>query len=35
MNRVIVVVFNERSQAFEGLDALKNFDREDALALQE
>jgi uncharacterized membrane protein len=35
MNRVIVVVFNERSQAFDGLDALKNFDREDALALHE
>jgi len=35
MNRVIVVVFNERSQAFDGLDALKNLDREDALALHE
>lgn len=35
MNRVVVVVFNERSQAFDGLDALKNLDREDALALHE
>ena len=35
MNRVIVVIFNERSQAFEGLDALKNLDREDTLALHE
>jgi uncharacterized membrane protein len=35
MNRVIVVVFNERSQACDGLDALKNLDREDALALHE
>ncbi len=35
MNRVIVVVFNERSQAFDGLDALKNLDHEDALALHE
>jgi len=35
MNRVIVVVFNERSQAFDGLDALKNLDREDALAPHE
>jgi uncharacterized membrane protein len=30
-----VVVFNERSQAFDGLDALKKLDREDALALHE
>ena len=35
MNRVIVVVFNERSQAFDGLDALRNLDHEDALALHE
>jgi|SRR5579864_790960 len=35
MNRVIVVVFNERSQACDGLDALKNLDHEDALALHE
>ena len=35
MNRVVLVVFNERSQAFDGLDALKNLDREDALALHE
>lgn len=35
MNRVIVVVFNERSQACNGLDALKNLDHEDALALHE
>ena len=35
MNRVIVVVFNERSQAFDGLDALKNLDHEDALKLHE
>jgi uncharacterized membrane protein len=35
MNRVIVVVFNERSQAFDGLDALRKLDHEDALALHE
>ena len=35
MNRVIVVVFSERSQAFDGLDALKKLDHEDALALHE
>jgi len=35
MNRVIVVVFNERSQVFEALDALKNLGREDSLILHE
>ena len=33
MNRMLVVVFNEASQAFEGRDALKNLDRDDSLAL--
>lgn len=35
MNRVIVVLFNERSQTLEGLDALKNLDRDDSLTLHE
>ena len=35
MNRVIVAVFNERSQVFDGLDALRNLNHEDALALHE
>jgi uncharacterized membrane protein len=33
MNRMLVVVFKEASQAFEGRDALKNLDRDDSLAL--
>jgi len=33
MNRMLVVVFNEASQAFEGRDALKNLDHDDSLAL--
>jgi uncharacterized membrane protein len=33
MNRMLVVVFNEASQAFEGRDAMKGLDHEDSLAL--
>jgi uncharacterized membrane protein len=33
MNRMIVVVFSEASQAFEGRDALKGLDHEDSIAL--
>lgn len=33
MNRMIVVVFSEASQAFEGRDALKSLDHEDSIAL--
>jgi len=35
MNRIIVVVFNEVSQAFEGLEALKSLGRDDALMLHD
>lgn len=33
MNRMLVVIFNEAGQAFEGRDALKNLDHDDSIAL--
>jgi len=33
MNRMLVVIFNEASQVFEGCDALKSLDHEDSIAL--
>jgi len=33
MNRMLVVIFNEASQAFEGRDALKSLGHEDSLTL--
>ena len=33
MNRMLVVIFNEASQVFEGRDALKSLDHEDSIAL--
>jgi len=33
MNRMLVVIFNEASEAFEGRDALKSLDHEESIAL--
>lgn len=33
MNRMLVVIFSEASEAFEGRDALKSLDHEDSIAL--